>query len=149
MPHPPEYYLKRPSFNHIATELITHMGETHTLQEWASIVQIPYVTLRMRYSRGKRGDDLFTYVQTKTKSVQVGRNSYATELITHRTSTKEMTLTLKEWAGVLHIPYEVLYSRYKSGKRGSALFAKYNKYNKSKPISEPYETPVMDYEPTQ
>jgi hypothetical protein len=35
-------------------------GTTRTLKEWAEITGIDYPTIRMRYVRGKRGDELFT-----------------------------------------------------------------------------------------
>ena len=35
-------------------------GTIRTLKEWAEITGIDYPTIRMRYVRGKRGDELFT-----------------------------------------------------------------------------------------
>ena len=45
-------------YNKLATAEITHNGQTHALRDWADILDIPYATLRMRYSRGIRGEDL-------------------------------------------------------------------------------------------
>lgn len=39
--------------------VVTHDGITKNLREWAIYLGIPYDTLRVRYKRGKRGDDLF------------------------------------------------------------------------------------------
>ncbi len=45
--------------NILATTELTHNGTTKTLKEWSDILNIPYATMRMRYTRGVRGDDLF------------------------------------------------------------------------------------------
>jgi len=44
--------------------VISHDGHTMNLREWATFLQVPYDTLRMRYKRGKRGDDLFEQVRS-------------------------------------------------------------------------------------
>jgi hypothetical protein len=45
--------------------IVTHDGYTYTLRQWAEFLNIPYDTLRMRYLRGARGDELFQEVLTK------------------------------------------------------------------------------------
>lgn len=45
--------------------IVTHDGYTYTLRQWAEFLDIPYDTLRMRYVRGARGDELFQEVLTK------------------------------------------------------------------------------------
>lgn len=49
-------------------EVIEHDGYAFTLKQWAEFLEgaIPYDTLRMRYRRGLRGDELFKQVQTRT-----------------------------------------------------------------------------------
>lgn len=46
-----------------ASDLITHDGRTNTLRGWSKFLGIPYDTLRMRYRRGLRGDELFKQVR--------------------------------------------------------------------------------------
>ena len=50
------------------TVLVTHDNKTLDLKQWASILGIDYDTLRRRYKRGKRGEDLFcSYVPNTFK----------------------------------------------------------------------------------
>jgi hypothetical protein len=44
--------------------IVSHDGYTMNLKEWADFLKVPYDTLRMRYKRGKRGDDLFQQVRS-------------------------------------------------------------------------------------
>ncbi len=46
-----------------ASDLIEHDGYAYTLRQWADFLVIPYDTLRMRYRRGLRGDELFKQVR--------------------------------------------------------------------------------------
>lgn len=43
----------------IAEQLITYKGETKLLRNWVKDLGLDYVTVRMRYTRGTRGDKLF------------------------------------------------------------------------------------------
>lgn len=43
----------------IADQLVEHKNLTKTLREWADILGIKYSVIKMRYTRGLRGDDLF------------------------------------------------------------------------------------------
>ena len=47
------------------TEVIEHDGYAFTLKQWVNFLEgaIPYDTLRMRYRRGLRGDELFKQVR--------------------------------------------------------------------------------------
>ena len=47
------------NYGTIARAEVEHNGTTRTLREWSEILDIDYATLRMRYTRGTRGDDLF------------------------------------------------------------------------------------------
>lgn len=51
----------------LATTEITHDGITKTIEEWSAYLGIPYDTLRMRYARGLRGDELFKQVRRYRK----------------------------------------------------------------------------------
>jgi hypothetical protein len=50
------------------TQVIEHDGHAFTLKQWVEFLggAIPYDTLRMRYRRGLRGDELFKQVQART-----------------------------------------------------------------------------------
>lgn len=50
----------KPNLPDYANTPIEYLGETHTLKEWAALLQAPYKLLSIRYARGKRGADLFT-----------------------------------------------------------------------------------------
>lgn len=53
--------------NNLASELITYGSDTRTLMQWAQDLGFTYNTLRMRYTRGLRGNDLFASVNRKPK----------------------------------------------------------------------------------
>lgn len=46
--------MTRKKWGSFSKTLISHGGETKPLHEWAEIFGIPYATVRMRYTRGKR-----------------------------------------------------------------------------------------------
>lgn len=46
-----------------ASDIIEHDGHALTLRGWSKFLAIPYDTLRMRYRRGLRGDELFKQVR--------------------------------------------------------------------------------------
>ncbi len=52
------------------TDIIEHDGYTFTLKQWVEFLNgaIPYDTLRMRYRRGLKGDELFKQVRPRTPS---------------------------------------------------------------------------------
>lgn len=54
--------------NNDTTEVIEHDGYAFTLKQWVKFLEgaIPYDTLRMRYRRGLRGDELFKQVRPYT-----------------------------------------------------------------------------------
>jgi hypothetical protein len=52
--------------------IVDHDGRSMTLKEWARFLNIPYATLRMRYTRGKRGDDLFQQVRAYIAESEIG-----------------------------------------------------------------------------
>lgn len=52
----------------VAYLAITHDGITKSLEEWSAYLNIPFDTLRMRYKRGLRGDELFKQVRRYKKS---------------------------------------------------------------------------------
>ena len=54
--------------NSQTSDIITHDGLSKTLREWSIYLSIPYDTLRMRYRRGLRGDELFKQMQPYSKS---------------------------------------------------------------------------------
>jgi hypothetical protein len=43
----------------IASAPIEHDGKTNTLKEWCYLYDLDYSVVRMRYTRGMRGEDLF------------------------------------------------------------------------------------------
>ena len=45
--------------NRRTTKYFEYMGQSKTLNEWASVLNIPHYVLRGRISRGKIGDDIF------------------------------------------------------------------------------------------
>jgi hypothetical protein len=49
----------------VTKEPITYNGETHTIKEWSEKSGIKLTTLRARYERGLRGEELFAAVQDK------------------------------------------------------------------------------------
>ncbi len=59
--------LLKPTIND-TTQIIEHDGYAFTLKGWVEFLQgaIPYDTLRMRYRRGLRGDELFKQVRPRT-----------------------------------------------------------------------------------
>jgi hypothetical protein len=58
------------NYGQVAWQPITYRGETHTLREWADILNIKYSVLRMRYKRGLRGEDLF-FKHTELKPIEM------------------------------------------------------------------------------
>lgn len=53
-------------YRDIADVEIEHEGVTRTLQDWASVLRVPYPTVRMRYRRGKRTfNELFRHTGTQ------------------------------------------------------------------------------------
>jgi hypothetical protein len=42
------------TYGEISRVIITHDGKSKTLSEWAKYFNLPYATVRMRYTRGKR-----------------------------------------------------------------------------------------------
>jgi hypothetical protein len=46
-----------------SADIITHDGISKTLRQWSVYLGLPYDTLRMRYRRGLRGDELFKQKQ--------------------------------------------------------------------------------------
>lgn len=47
----------------ISSAIIEHEGVSMTLRDWCSRLRVPYVTVRMRYKRGKRDfSSLFSYI---------------------------------------------------------------------------------------
>lgn len=48
--------MKEQSNNRSNSRYITHNGETHTIQEWSEILDIPYTTLYMRFRNGWSAD---------------------------------------------------------------------------------------------
>lgn len=64
----PEFsMLLKPIIND-TTKIIEHDGHAMTLRQWVEFLNgaIPYDTLRMRYRRGLRGDELFKQVRPRT-----------------------------------------------------------------------------------
>lgn len=45
------------------TKVIDHDGYSFTLRQWSEFLNIHYDTLRMRYRRGLKGDELFKQVR--------------------------------------------------------------------------------------
>lgn len=56
---------ERKTKTNIPKEPITYMGLTMTLKQWAKRLDIQYGTLRARYVRGQRGDELFAEVDQR------------------------------------------------------------------------------------
>ena len=127
-----------------ASTLIEYEGETRTLSAWADHLGIPYDTLSRRFTRGKKGFDLFAHVRPVTKKAERESRGAVSDLPIQRGNH---TYTLKEWSIKLGIPYNVLYARYKTGKRGFDLLAPMRTAS-NKPAVKQYETPVRDYDPT-
>lgn len=108
------------------TKIIEHDGYAFTLRQWVKFLdsQIPYDTLRMRYRRGLRGDELFKQVQPKEHLDVNEPNAYAVE---HEGETHN----LAEWSRRTGIGVGTLYSRYYAGKRGHDLFKPVRAYAKA------------------
>jgi hypothetical protein len=102
-----------------ATDVIEHDGYSFTLKQWVDFLDgaIPYDTLRMRYRRGLRGDDLFAQVQPRTK---LGINAYNAVVVKY----KDEVHNLADWAEKLGLNVGLLYNRYRAGRRGDDLFSK-------------------------
>jgi len=56
------------NYGEISTAEIEYQGQTHTIKEWTVLLGLDYTTVRMRYTRGKRGAELFH--PTKVKSAR-------------------------------------------------------------------------------
>lgn len=108
-----------------AKEIITHDGYSYTLKQWSAFLNIPYDTLRMRYRRGLRGDELFKQVQFKERLSINEPNAYT---VSHDGQVRN----LAEWAKHFGIEYPTLYTRYKAGKRGYELFKPARPYARTK-----------------
>jgi hypothetical protein len=61
----------------ISKATIEHQGRTHTLKEWTQILDLDYVVVRMRYTRGKRGADLLHPTPSKA-STKMKEKDYKT-----------------------------------------------------------------------
>jgi hypothetical protein len=57
-----------------STDIITHDALSKTLRQWSIYLEIPYDTLRMRYRRGLKGDELFKQKQPYEKSGAYARS---------------------------------------------------------------------------
>jgi hypothetical protein len=114
-----------------ATDVIEHDGYSFTLKQWADFLDgaIPYDTLRMRYRRGLRGDDLFAQVRLKVK---LGINEPHAIAVKY----KDEVHNLADWARKLKMPISTMYSRYRHGKRGDDLFAPW------RPNARKQKTPI-------
>jgi hypothetical protein len=53
------------TYGNIANQEITHNGETRKLKDWSLLLDLDYTTVRMRYTRGKRGVELLHPTRTK------------------------------------------------------------------------------------
>lgn len=107
-----------------AREIITHDGYSYSLRSWSKFLGIPYDTLRMRYRRGLRGDELFKEVRFKDPLDINEPNAIAVE---HEGEVHN----LAEWARRLGISYTTMYSRHRAGKRGSELLRPKRPYAKT------------------
>jgi len=109
--------------NSVATVVIEHDGHSFTLKQWVDFLDgaIPYGTLRMRYIRGSRGDDLFAQVRPHVK---LGINVYNAIVVQYKGEVHN----LADWARKLEMPVSTLYNRYRDGKRGDDLFSKRRPY---------------------
>ena len=72
----------------IASIEIEHEGVTRTLQEWASVLNVPYTAVRMRYKRGRRSfDELFSHVGLSGVVTHVEDMPDGKVLVTHQSRT--------------------------------------------------------------
>lgn len=104
-----------------AKKIIEHDGHAFNLRGWADFLDIPHDTLRMRYRRGLRGDELFKEVQWREKLDINAPNALSIE---HMGETHNLAM----WSRRLEIPLSTLYARYRAGKRGSDLFKPVRSY---------------------
>lgn len=75
------------SHREIADLPITHEGVTRSLQSWAEVLGVPYVTARMRYKRGHRNfHDLFRKDYSRATTVTV-REEADKVVVTHQART--------------------------------------------------------------
>jgi hypothetical protein len=93
--------------NPVSQVLVQHNGETRTLSEWAKHLNMPWDTLRARYTRGTRGDKLFKPVTLDPTKGDAHLKHYLT--------IKGVTKTVPEWAKASGISYSVLLGRAKMG----------------------------------
>lgn len=97
------------NYGDISNATVTHNGVTLPLREWAKHFKIPYPTLRMRYTRGKRDPvDLFRPSRGPGRepdpgSVPLTRNG--------------VTQSISAWCAQLQIPTQTVYSRWRRGIR--------------------------------
>lgn len=72
----------------IADVEVTHDGVTRTLKGWAATLRIPYVTVRMRYKRGKRTfSELF---RSSDEGVRV--------VVQENPNTQQVVVTHQSWS---------------------------------------------------
>jgi len=77
----------------------THNGETHSLKEWAKLIDVPYITLKRRNHLGWPIEKtLTTPVEPRLYSVTIGG----------------LTLPLNEWRTLLGISKQGLYKAAKT-----------------------------------
>jgi hypothetical protein len=93
--------------NPVSRTLVEHNGETHTLQEWAQHLHLPWDTVRTRYMRGDRGGRL---LRPAPANVMKGDHR-----VKHYLTIKGVTKTIPEWAQHTGIPYHLIINRAKMG----------------------------------
>jgi hypothetical protein len=72
----------------IASIEIEHEGVTRTLQEWATVLNVPYTAVRMRYKRGRRSfDELFSHVGLSGVVTHAEDMPDGKVLVTHQSRT--------------------------------------------------------------
>jgi len=91
----------------VSKTIIHHNGESRTLQEWASHLNLPWDTVRTRYIRGDRDAKLLRPVNTDAMK--------GYHHVKHYLTIKGVTKTLPEWAEYAGIPYHLIVSRAKLG----------------------------------
>lgn len=93
---------------------VSYQGKVMTMRQAAKHAGVSYDTIRMRYLRGYRGEDLFKPVTAdlSTSKYQVTYNG--------------RTQSLRAWAKEVGISYDTLRMRYERGWRDSALFTPIN-----------------------
>ncbi|MDE4173664.1 hypothetical protein PXK01_05830 [Phaeobacter sp. PT47_59] len=91
---------------------LTFNGEERSLYDWAKLTGIKHATLRRRYKKGWRIEDILTLPVQTGSAKRLGYNKRETDIyLTYDGEERN----LSEWARVTGIPYSTLNNRIRKG----------------------------------